>query len=79
MLAVLTVKGQLCLFSKEGNELHQTSFSNDGSGDCLFAYHTHFSNIFGDPEKAYHISVAVRGATIYILGPTQLVVSCLLP
>ncbi|KAK9093770.1 hypothetical protein Scep_025239 [Stephania cephalantha] len=80
MLVVLTVKGQLCLFSKEGNELHQTSFSNDGSGvDHLFAYHTHFLNIFENPEKAYHNCVAVRGATVYILGPMHLVVSRLLP
>ncbi|KAK9145826.1 hypothetical protein Sjap_005729 [Stephania japonica] len=80
MLVVLTVKGQLCLFSKEGNELHRTSFSNDGSGvDHLFAYHTHFHNIFENPEKAYHNCVAVRGATVYILGPMHLVVSRLLP
>ncbi|KAF8379911.1 hypothetical protein HHK36_027376 [Tetracentron sinense] len=80
MLVVLTLRGQLCLFSKEGTQLHQTSFAVDGSGgDDLIAYHTHLTNIFGNPEKAYHNCIAVRGATIYILGPMHLVVSRLLP
>ncbi|XP_043698874.1 vacuolar protein sorting-associated protein 8 homolog isoform X2 [Telopea speciosissima] len=80
MLVVLTLRGQLCLFAKEGTELHRTSFAIDDSrGDDLVTYHTHFSNIFGNPEKAYHNCVAVRGATIYILGPMRLVVSRLLP
>ncbi|KAK2993311.1 hypothetical protein RJ640_006799 [Escallonia rubra] len=80
MLVVLTSTGQLYLFAKDGTVIHQTSFVVDGSrGDDLIAYHTHFTNIFGNPEKAYHNCVAVRGATIYILGPTHLVVSRLLP
>ncbi|KAF6159617.1 hypothetical protein GIB67_034579 [Kingdonia uniflora] len=80
MLVVLTLRGQLCLFSKEGIELHRTSFTVDGSGaDDFIAYHTHFTNIFGNPEKAYHNCVSVRGATIYLLGPMHLVVSRLLP
>ncbi|XP_058105006.1 uncharacterized protein LOC131248648 isoform X2 [Magnolia sinica] len=80
MLVVLTVRGQLFLFAKEGTELHRTSFVIDSSGgDDIITYHTHFTNSFGNPEKAYHNSVAVRGATIYILGPMHLVVSRLLP
>uniref|UniRef100_A0A5B7BN45 RING-type domain-containing protein n=1 Tax=Davidia involucrata TaxID=16924 RepID=A0A5B7BN45_DAVIN len=80
MLVVLTLNGQLCLSAKDGTMIHQTSFSVDGSGgDDLIAYHTHFANIYGNPEKAYHNCVAVRGATIYILGPMHLVVSRLLP
>ncbi|KAG5009010.1 hypothetical protein JHK87_017525 [Glycine soja] len=80
MLVVLTSSGQLYLFSKDGTVIHQTSFSVDGiGGDDLVSYHTHFINIFGNPEKAYHNSVAVRGASIYILGPTHLLVSRLLP
>ncbi|KAJ4978653.1 hypothetical protein NE237_009433 [Protea cynaroides] len=80
MLVVLTLRGQLCLFAKEGTELHRTSFAVDDSrGDDLITYHTYFTNIFGNPEKAYHNCVAVRGATIYILGPMHLVVSRLLP
>lgn len=80
MLVVLTLRGQLFLFAKEGTELHRTSFIVNGSlGDDIITYHTHFTNIFGNPEKAYHNSVAVRGATIYILGPMHLVVSRLLP
>ncbi|OVA04700.1 Clathrin [Macleaya cordata] len=80
MLVVLTLRGHLCLFAKEGTELHRSSFSVDGSGaDDLIAYHTYLTNIFGNPEKAYHNCVAVRGATIYILGSMQLVVSRLLP
>ncbi|TKY64154.1 Vacuolar protein sorting-associated protein 8-like [Spatholobus suberectus] len=80
MLVVLTSNGQLYLFSKDGTVIHQTSFAVDGTGgDDLVSYHTHFINIFGNPEKAYHNSVAVRGASIYILGPTHLLISRLLP
>lgn len=80
MLVVLTSRGQLCLFSKDGNELHRTSYGLDGLGiDDIITYHIHFSNVFGNPEKAYQNSVAVRGATIYILGPMHLLVSRLLP
>ncbi|KAJ6807507.1 vacuolar protein sorting-associated protein 8-like protein [Iris pallida] len=80
MLVVLTLRGQLCLFSKDGNELHRTSFLVDGFGmDDIIMYHTHFTNSFGNPEKAYHNSIAVRGATIYILGPMHLIISRLLP
>ncbi|KAM3016981.1 hypothetical protein FF2_000930 [Malus domestica] len=80
MLVVLTVTGQLCLFAKDGTVIHQTSFSVDGfEGDDLIAYHTHFINIFGNPEKAYHNCVAVRGASVYVLGPVHLIVSQLLP
>ncbi|KAK6920419.1 Vacuolar protein sorting-associated protein 8, central domain [Dillenia turbinata] len=80
MLVVLTLVGQLCLFTKDGSLIHQTSFSLDGyKGDDLVAYHTYFTNIFGNPEKAYHNCVAVRGATVYVLGPMHLIVSRLLP
>lgn len=80
MLVVLTLRGQFCLFAKDGNELHRTNFVVDGSGiDDIITYHTYFTNIFGNPEKAYHNSVAVRGATIYILGPMHLIISRLLP
>ncbi|KAI4355307.1 hypothetical protein L6164_004095 [Bauhinia variegata] len=80
MLVVLTSTGQLYLFAKDGTLIHQTSFAVDGiTGDDLVAYHTHFINIFGNPEKAYHNSVSIRGASIYILGRTSLVVSRLLP
>ncbi|RDY08694.1 Vacuolar protein sorting-associated protein 8-like protein, partial [Mucuna pruriens] len=80
MLVVLTSTGQLYLFSKDGTVIHQTSFAVDGiGGDDLVSYHTHFINVFGNPEKAYHNSVAIRGASIYILCPTHLIVSRLLP
>ncbi|KAJ4847458.1 hypothetical protein Tsubulata_019162 [Turnera subulata] len=80
MLVVLTLAGQLFLFAKDGTVIHQTSFAVDSCrGDDLVAYHTHFINIYGNPEKAYHNSVAVRGASIYILGPSHLIVSRLLP
>ncbi|XP_068669658.1 uncharacterized protein [Aristolochia californica] len=80
MLVVLTLRGQLCLFSLEGTELHRTSFIEHGSGgEEYITYHTYFNNTFGNPEKAYQNSVAVRGATIYVLGPNHLVVSRLLP
>ncbi|WOK95317.1 hypothetical protein Cni_G04024 [Canna indica] len=80
MLVILTLRGQLCLFSKDGNELHRTSFVVSGLGvDDVITYNTYFSNTFGNPEKAFHNSIAVRGATIYILGPMHLIVSRLLP
>lgn len=80
MLVVLTLTGQLCLFTKDGTVIHQTRFSVDGSGgDDLVSYHTHFINIFGNPEKAYHNCIAIRGASVYILGPMHLVISRLLP
>ncbi|WCJ22507.1 transducin family protein / WD-40 repeat family protein [Euphorbia peplus] len=80
MLVVLTLTGQLYLFAKDGTIIHQTSFAVDGSGgDDLVAYHTHFINIYGNPEKSYHNCLAIRGASLYMLGPMHLVVSRLLP
>ncbi|XP_028795790.1 vacuolar protein sorting-associated protein 8 homolog isoform X2 [Neltuma alba] len=80
MLVVLSSAGQLYLFGKDGTVIHKTNIGEDGiGGDDLVVYHTQFINIFGNPEKAYHNSIAVRGASIYILGPTHLVVSRLLP
>lgn len=78
---VLTSDGQLCLFeTEEGILIHQTSFAVDGSrADDLIAYHSQFSTTSGSPEKAYHNCVAISGASIYVLGPKQLTVSCLLP
>lgn len=80
MLVVLTSNGQLFLYAKDGTVIHQTSFAVDGSGgDDLVAYHTQFTNLFGNPEKAYHKCIAVRGASIYVLGPMHLIVCRLLP
>ncbi|PIN18586.1 hypothetical protein CDL12_08740 [Handroanthus impetiginosus] len=79
MLAVLTSTSQLYLFTRDGNLIHQTSFHVDGfRGDDLISHHIYFTNAFGNPEKAYHNSVAVRGTTIYLLGPEHLIVSRLL-
>ena len=75
MLVFLPSNGQLFLFAKDGTVTHQTSFVVDGSGgEDLVAYHTEFTNIFGNPEKAHHKCIAVRGASIYILGTMHLVV-----
>ncbi|KAF7138427.1 hypothetical protein RHSIM_Rhsim07G0000300 [Rhododendron simsii] len=80
MLVVLTSNGQLFLYAKDGTVIHQTSFAVDGSGgDDLVAYHTQFTNLFGNPEKAYHKCISVRGASIYVLGPMHLIVCRLLP
>ncbi|KAI3757517.1 hypothetical protein L6452_05057 [Arctium lappa] len=80
MLVVLTKAGQLCLYANDGTLIHDTSFAVDGGkGDDLIGYHTHFTNIFGNPEEAHHNCIAVRGASLYLLGPTNLVVSRLLP
>ncbi|XP_042405548.1 vacuolar protein sorting-associated protein 8 homolog isoform X1 [Zingiber officinale] len=80
MLVVVTLRGQLCLFTKDGNEIHRISFIVSGLGiDDVITYNTFFSNTFGNPEKGFHNSIAVRGATVYILGPMHLIVSRLLP
>lgn len=80
MLVVMMVTGQICLFTRDGSVIHQTSFAMDGAaGDDLVMYHTQFVNLFGNPEKAYHNSIAVRGASIYFLGPFHLIISRLLP
>ncbi|XP_057778554.1 uncharacterized protein LOC130997300 [Salvia miltiorrhiza] len=79
MLAILTSTAHLCLYAKDGNLIHQISFSVDGfQGDNLISHHIYFTNSFGNPEKAYHNSISVRGATIYILGQEHLIVSRLL-
>ncbi|KAK3152034.1 hypothetical protein QOZ80_2BG0153450 [Eleusine coracana subsp. coracana] len=80
MLVVLNLRGQLCLFSKDGSELRRTTFVPDGLVfDDTILHHAYFSNKFGNPERHFNNSVAVRGATVYILGPTFLTVSRLLP
>ncbi|KAL6629749.1 hypothetical protein ACP70R_029514 [Stipagrostis hirtigluma subsp. patula] len=80
MLVVLNLRGQLCLFSNNGSELRRTTFVPDGLVfDDTILHHAHFSNRFGNPERHFNNSVAVRGATVYILGPTFLTVSRLLP
>ncbi|CAH1429293.1 unnamed protein product [Lactuca virosa] len=76
MLMVLTSAGRLCLYANDGSLIHDTSFDVDGGrGDDVIGHHTHFSNV----EKAHHNCIAVRGASLYLLGPTHLVVSRLLP
>ncbi|RVW95484.1 Vacuolar protein sorting-associated protein 8-like [Vitis vinifera] len=62
ILVVLTSTGQLCLFAKDGTVIHQTSFAVDGSGgDDPVAYHTYFTNIFGNPEKLIRIVLRKAG------------------
>ncbi|KAH9613347.1 hypothetical protein KSS87_008185 [Heliosperma pusillum] len=79
MLVILTLAGQLCLYARDGTLIHQTSYDiNVTGGDDMIAYHTYFTNVYGNPEKAYQNSLAVRGASIYVLAPTHLVVSRLL-
>ncbi|GLJ14759.1 hypothetical protein SUGI_0239380 [Cryptomeria japonica] len=80
ILVILTSKGQLCLFTKEGMELDRSRLPiEDGGLESALIYHTYFVNSFGNPEKSYHNSMAVRGAAIYLLGPSQLFRSRLLP
>ncbi|GMI98953.1 vacuolar protein sorting 8 [Hibiscus trionum] len=80
MMVVLTMTGKLNMFARDGTLIHQTSFAVDGlGGDDLITYHTHFINIFGNPEKAYHNCVTVRGSSVYVLGPMHLTVCRLLP
>ncbi|KAG0474515.1 hypothetical protein HPP92_014201 [Vanilla planifolia] len=80
MLVVLTTSGQLCLFTRDGEEINQTSIVTDcPSIDDFIIYNTQYMNSPGNPEKSYHNSVAVRGSTIYILGPMHLIISRLLP
>ena len=75
MLVILTLSGQLCLFTRDGTFIHQTSYGIDGNGgDDLISYHTYFTNVFGNPEKSYQNSLYVRGASVYILAPTHVVI-----
>ncbi|MFS8009588.1 putative transcription factor WD40-like family [Helianthus anomalus] len=46
-----------------------------GRGDDVIGHHTHFSDVLG---KSHHNCIAFRGASLYLLGPTHLVVSRLL-
>uniref|UniRef100_A0A803KZV0 RING-type domain-containing protein n=1 Tax=Chenopodium quinoa TaxID=63459 RepID=A0A803KZV0_CHEQI len=79
MLVILTLTGQLCLYTRDGTLIHQTSYASDETGgDDLISFNTYFTNVFGNPEKAYHNCLAVRGASIYILAPRHVVVSRLL-
>ncbi|KAL8251050.1 hypothetical protein R6Q59_034743 [Mikania micrantha] len=73
MLVVLTSAEQLCLYANDGTLIHDTSFAVDGVAGDVIGHHTHFSS------KAHHNCIAVRGASLYLLGPTHLVVSRLLP
>ncbi|XP_019090556.1 PREDICTED: vacuolar protein sorting-associated protein 8 homolog isoform X3 [Camelina sativa] len=80
LLVIPTVSGHLYLFTRDGVVIHQTNFSVAGSsGNDLISYHTYFTNVFGNPEKAYQNSVGVRGASVYILGTAHLIISRLLP
>ncbi|XP_047318127.1 vacuolar protein sorting-associated protein 8 homolog [Impatiens glandulifera] len=80
LLVVITTNGQLSLFAKDGTLIHQANFAvHVPGGEDLVVYHPHFNNIFGNSEKAYHNSIAVRGATLYILGPMHLFICRLLP
>ncbi|EPS74414.1 hypothetical protein M569_00339, partial [Genlisea aurea] len=79
MLAIITVKEELFLFTKHGNLIHQTSISVEGfQGSDLFSYHRYFTDAFGNPEKAYHSTLAVQGVTMYLLGTEHLIVCRLL-
>ncbi|KAG6395280.1 hypothetical protein SASPL_145922 [Salvia splendens] len=61
MLAILTSTAQLCLYAKDGNLIHQTSFSVDGfRGDNLISHHIYYTNSSGNPEKLI--------TTVFLLG-----------
>lgn len=79
MMVVATSKDQLCLFTNEGVEIERAALGTEHGGIGAFIYHTHFMNLYGNPEKAYHNAMAVRGAALYLLGPNQLWRARLLP
>lgn len=79
MMVVATSKDQLCLFTNEGVEIERAVLGTEHGGSGAFIYHTHFMNLYGNPEKAYHNALAVRGAALYLLGPSQLWRARLLP
>lgn len=79
MLVVVTAKDELCLFTKEGVELERGSIRGEQEGVGALIYHTHIMNALGNPEKAYHSSLSVRGAALYLMGPQQLWRARLLP
>lgn len=79
MLVIVTAKDELCLFTKEGVELERGSIMGEQEGVGSLIYHTHIMNALGNPEKAYHSSLSVRGAALYLMGPHQLWRARLLP
>lgn len=79
MLVVVTAKDELCLFTREGVELERGSIRGEQEGVGSLIYHTHIMNALGNPEKAYHSSLSVRGAALYLMGPQQLWRARLLP
>ncbi|XP_073396316.1 uncharacterized protein [Physcomitrium patens] len=79
MLVIVTAKDQLCLFTKEGIEVERGSIRGDQEGMGALIYHSHIMNALGNPEKAYHSSLSVRGAALYLMGPQQLWRARLLP
>jgi hypothetical protein len=79
MLVIVTAKDELCLFTKEGVELERGSIRGEQEGVGALIYHTHIMNALGNPEKAYHSSLSVRGAALYLMGPHQLWRARLLP
>ncbi|MCO5611674.1 hypothetical protein L7F22_065929 [Adiantum nelumboides] len=80
IVAIMTLKEQLCLFTKEGLEVQRVAMeSGETSTSLELAYHTHMLNIFGNPEKTYFSSLTAGVATMYLLGPQRIYRAHLLP
>lgn len=80
IVAILTSKEQICLFTREGLEVERVAIESDKMNkSSVLSYHTHILNTFGNPEKTYHNTLAARAATIYLLGPLRVWRARLLP
>lgn len=79
VLVVATVKGQLLVYKKDGTEIERATLKDVQGNVGALMYHTHFVNEFENPEKAFHNTIGVRGAALYLLGPSQLWRARLLP
>ncbi|MCO5587402.1 hypothetical protein L7F22_041351 [Adiantum nelumboides] len=80
IVAIMTLKEQLCLFTKEGLEVQRVAMeSGETSTSLELTYHTHMLNTFGNPEKTYFSSLTAGVATMYLLGPQRIYRAHLLP
>lgn len=80
IVAIMTSKEQLCLFTNEGLEVQRVTIESDDTKKSLdLSYHTHLLNTFGNPEKTFYSSLAVRAATVYLLGSQRIYRARLLP
>ncbi|WVZ90880.1 hypothetical protein U9M48_037136 [Paspalum notatum var. saurae] len=67
MLVILNLRGQLCLFSKDGSELRRTTFVPDGLlFDDTILHHAHFLNRYANLKSSNNM---ITGMFLEVLEP----------